>query len=338
VNNIVRCSLCGKTLEYLGGLNQMFDALIYKGSAKTNRAYEQWHGNVCLKCKLVFCSSCVEVGGPTPCPRCGQPTYPAQRRWLEAIAESGATHMKYFFAMGYPQSSDENARQTELFSALNRNKNRAPVALAVYLLRTKEGRLLTVCEWPEERDNEIKASGGLWGETSIFKRWADESGAPLYEEADILGPRTHDVREIDGPSEVLSSFSTRAAYGDRIAAATAAPATGQIRSEGGTRAARERQATWLRDLSGGSRSASTSTTPARYPSHTHYPAAKNKTSRAWWLMPVFFGWLGGLVAYFALRQDYRVKAKRMLWLGIGFTIFWFLFAVVVAAAITPAAE
>ncbi len=43
---------------------------------------------------------------------------------------------------------------------------------------------------------------------------------------------------------------------------------------------------------------------------------KRQTSWAWWLMPIFLSWLGGLVAYFAVRDKDRSKAKWLLVLGI----------------------
>jgi thiol-disulfide isomerase/thioredoxin len=118
---------------------------------------------------------------------------------------------KYFFALGFPFVDDENAQQEQLYRALERNKDKAPVAMTVYLLRTRGGRLLTVCEWPVERDSEIEANGGLWGEGSMFRQWIGQAGGPMYQDADILGPRTHGVQEIDRPSdrssEIVSSFS-----------------------------------------------------------------------------------------------------------------------------------
>ena len=39
-------------------------------------------------------------------------------------------------------------------------------------------------------------------------------------------------------------------------------------------------------------------------------------SRAWYLVPVFFGLIGGIIAYFAIRRDDPQKAKKCLYLGI----------------------
>ena len=39
-------------------------------------------------------------------------------------------------------------------------------------------------------------------------------------------------------------------------------------------------------------------------------------SRGWYLVPIFFGLIGGIIAYFAIRRDDPQKAKKCLWVGI----------------------
>ena len=39
-------------------------------------------------------------------------------------------------------------------------------------------------------------------------------------------------------------------------------------------------------------------------------------SRAWYLVPIFFGLIGAIIAYFAIRRDDLQKAKKCLWVGI----------------------
>ena len=39
-------------------------------------------------------------------------------------------------------------------------------------------------------------------------------------------------------------------------------------------------------------------------------------SRAWYLVPIFFGLIGGIIAYFAIRRDDPQKAKNCLCVGI----------------------
>ena len=42
-------------------------------------------GNVCTTCRKAFCDECIQVGGPSPCPRCGSPTEPAGENEVRAI-------------------------------------------------------------------------------------------------------------------------------------------------------------------------------------------------------------------------------------------------------------
>ena len=69
------CSKCGKELKRLDNMFREIPDL------------DLWNGNVCLACKQVYCSECIKVGGPTPCPNCGTPTKPAQRQYLREIGQ-----------------------------------------------------------------------------------------------------------------------------------------------------------------------------------------------------------------------------------------------------------
>lgn len=69
---IVKCSNCGKELKLLN-------------TEPGIPSLDLWFGNVCIPCHEVFCNDCIEVGGPTPCPKCKTPTKPAQRRNLNEI-------------------------------------------------------------------------------------------------------------------------------------------------------------------------------------------------------------------------------------------------------------
>jgi hypothetical protein len=67
-----------------------------------------------------------------------------------------------------------------------------------------------------------------------------------------------------------------------------------------------------------------------------YPGAAvpaQPVSGAWWLMPIFLGWLGGLVAYFAVRDRDRGKAKAMLWTGIILSVIFTIIAIAVNVAL-----
>ena len=70
---MVKCSVCGSSIKQID-VNSIYGA-----------ALDQWLANVCTSCRKVYCSECLALGGPTPCPTCGEPTVPAQRMHLEAI-------------------------------------------------------------------------------------------------------------------------------------------------------------------------------------------------------------------------------------------------------------
>jgi hypothetical protein len=72
----VNCSKCGNPLIELPSLGALDAAA---------PDMKQWFGNVCINCRSVYCNNCIKVGGPTPCPKCGQPTVPAQLYSLRKI-------------------------------------------------------------------------------------------------------------------------------------------------------------------------------------------------------------------------------------------------------------
>ena len=61
--------------------------------------------------------------------------------------------------------------------------------------------------------------------------------------------------------------------------------------------------------------------------------ATEKTSAAWWLMPIFLAWVGGLIAWVVVREKDRGKARHLLFLGIGITVFWIILTVVVSTLV-----
>lgn len=47
---------------------------------------------------------------------------------------------------------------------------------------------------------------------------------------------------------------------------------------------------------------------------------EERTRSNWWyLLPIFIGALGGIIAYFAVRRDDPRKAKKCLYLGLALT-------------------
>lgn len=53
-------------------------------------------------------------------------------------------------------------------------------------------------------------------------------------------------------------------------------------------------------------------------------------SNAWFLLPIFLGLIGGIIAYFILRNDDPKKAKNCLYLGIVLAIIGIIMNVLIA--------
>ena len=45
-----------------------------------------------------------------------------------------------------------------------------------------------------------------------------------------------------------------------------------------------------------------------------YP--EKQRSNWWYILPILFGIIGGIIAYFAIRKDDREKAKKCIYLGL----------------------
>ncbi|MCV0430004.1 hypothetical protein [Nitrosopumilus sp.] len=56
-------------------------------------------------------------------------------------------------------------------------------------------------------------------------------------------------------------------------------------------------------------------------------------SNVWFLLPIFFGVIGGIIAFFILRQDDPRKARNCLYLGIVFMIIGIIVNILIAASI-----
>lgn len=46
-------------------------------------------------------------------------------------------------------------------------------------------------------------------------------------------------------------------------------------------------------------------------------------SRWWFMLPIIMQFIGGIIAYYALRQDDPTKARNCLLLGISLSAIWF---------------
>ena len=62
-----------------------------------------------------------------------------------------------------------------------------------------------------------------------------------------------------------------------------------------------------------------------------YP--EKSRSNAWFLLPIFFGVIGGIIAFFILRHDDPRKAKNCLYLGLALMVVGIILNVFLAASI-----
>ncbi len=56
-------------------------------------------------------------------------------------------------------------------------------------------------------------------------------------------------------------------------------------------------------------------------------------SNAWFLLPILFGVIGGIIAFFILRHDDPRKARNCLYLGLVFMMIGIIFNVFIASSI-----
>ncbi|MCV0372508.1 MAG: hypothetical protein COW27_04970 [Nitrosopumilales archaeon CG15_BIG_FIL_POST_REV_8_21_14_020_37_12] len=61
-------------------------------------------------------------------------------------------------------------------------------------------------------------------------------------------------------------------------------------------------------------------------------------SNTWYLLPIFLGLIGGVIAYFVLRNDDPKKAKNCLYLGIILAIIGIFFNILIATQIPEIEE
>jgi hypothetical protein len=66
------------------------------------------------------------------------------------------------------------------------------------------------------------------------------------------------------------------------------------------------------------------------------PVTEGRISGAWWLLPIFLTWVGGLIAWACTKDRNPKKARSMLFWGIGLTFLygalWFIMMLILALA------
>lgn len=65
------------------------------------------------------------------------------------------------------------------------------------------------------------------------------------------------------------------------------------------------------------------------------PPTPRRVSPAWWLLPIFMGWLGGLIAWIVNRDVEPDRARAMLVTGIAISVAVFLLVILRAPATAP---
>ena len=57
-----------------------------------------------------------------------------------------------------------------------------------------------------------------------------------------------------------------------------------------------------------------------------------RRSGAWYLLPIFLSIIGGVIAYFVIKEDDPKKAKNCLYLGIALTVIPIAISIVIGDA------
>ena len=69
------------------------------------------------------------------------------------------------------------------------------------------------------------------------------------------------------------------------------------------------------------------------------PEPKENVSAAWWLLPIFLAWIGGIVGYFALKDRNRSTATHILifgiiWTFLGGVVLFVILAIIIGLFVT----
>jgi uncharacterized membrane protein YsdA (DUF1294 family) len=58
---------------------------------------------------------------------------------------------------------------------------------------------------------------------------------------------------------------------------------------------------------------------------------KDKVSKWWYLLPIFFAWLGGIIGYFAVRHRDKKMAENLLIAGLIVTVIPIILIIIAGA-------
>jgi len=64
---------------------------------------------------------------------------------------------------------------------------------------------------------------------------------------------------------------------------------------------------------------------AKKPAAAAKPVVRSKIGGAWWLLPIFLTWVGGLITWLVNKDRDPEGARYMLIWGIAFTFIWIAF-------------
>jgi len=85
-------------------------------------------------------------------------------------------------------------------------------------------------------------------------------------------------------------------------------------------------------LPAGAATTGTGWAPPQVGYQSAYRRPAKPASGAWWLLPIFMGWLGGLIAWLVNKDQDPQTARSMLITGIVLSVVWFVIWLVIAGS------
>jgi len=127
---------------------------------------------------------------------------------------------KFYFILHWPYVglSEERRLQKETFEQLRKHAGARPFTMKVLHVEFVPREGLSsglsmpkiVMVWHESEMPRIYAMGGIWGESSVIRKWVEEStGGSGYQDADLLGPRLGGLELLPDFKGVIDEFGAR---------------------------------------------------------------------------------------------------------------------------------